>query len=153
MHSYALIVIINNGDEILSIHERMPRVKFGLRNRRGTKTRYGLKTRRNTVQIRSETEPRDHNSALMSVCSMNDLTGPFLNTVARTESNSRLCTLRPLSISPLLDCRRRVVRPETIVPIQQRLTAAGVTELSATRRANVKDSSTMVSYTNSADRG
>jgi hypothetical protein len=77
MHSYALIVIINNGDEILSIHERMLRVQFGLRNRRGTKTRYGLKTRRNTVQIRSETEPRDHNSALMSVCSTNDPTGPF----------------------------------------------------------------------------
>ena len=110
-----------------------------------------METRPNTVQIRSETEPRDHNSALMSVCSINDPTGPFLSTVARTESNPRLCTLRPLSISPLLDCRRRVVKPETIVPTQQDVTAACGTELSATRRAKVNDTKTMVSYSNSDD--
>src|SRR5688572_28627573 len=110
-----------------------------------------METWPNTVQIRSETEPRDHNSALKSACSTNDPTGPLLNTVARTESNPRLCTLRPLSISPLLDCRRRVVKPETIVPTQQDVTAACGTELSATRRAKVNDTKTMVSYSNSAD--
>ena len=79
-----------------------------------------METRQNSVQIRSETETRDPNSALMSVCSINDPTGPLLNTVARTESKSRLCTLRPLFNL----AATRLVRPETIGTTQQDVTAA-----------------------------